>query len=136
MKVLRTKQEVSAWADEQHKNGLKIGLVPTMGYLHEGHLSLMRIARANADAVIVSIFVNPTQFGPNEDFEKYPRDEKRDLALCEAEGVAAVFAPEPSEMYCKDSSVVLQENKLSKVMCGISRPIHFSGNKFHVPIGK
>ena len=127
MKVLRTKQEVSAWADEQHKNGLKIGLVPTMGYLHEGHLSLMRIARANADAVIVSIFVNPTQFGPNEDFEKYPRDEKRDLALCEAEGVAAVFAPEPSEMYCKDSSVVLQENKLSKVMCGISRPIHFSG---------
>ncbi len=127
MKVLRTKQEVSAWADEQHKNGLKIGLVPTMGYLHEGHLSLMRIARANADAVIVSIFVNPTQFGPNEDFEKYPRDEKRDLALCEAEGVAAVFAPESSEMYCKDSSVVLQENKLSKVMCGISRPIHFSG---------
>lgn len=127
MKVLRTKQEVSAWADEQHENGLKIGLVPTMGYLHEGHLSLMRIARANSDAVIVSIFVNPTQFGPNEDFEKYPRDEKRDLALCEAEGVAAVFAPEPSEMYCKDSSVVLQENKLSKVMCGISRPIHFSG---------
>lgn len=127
MKVLRTKQEVSAWADEQHKNGLKIGLVPTMGYLHEGHLSLMRIARANSDAVIVSIFVNPTQFGPNEDFEKYPRDEKRDLALCEAEGVAAVFAPEPREMYCKDSSVVLQENKLSKVMCGISRPIHFSG---------
>lgn len=127
MKVLRTKQEVSAWADEQHKNGLKVGLVPTMGYLHEGHLSLMRIARKNSDAVIVSIFVNPTQFGPNEDFEKYPRDEERDLALCEAEGVAAVFAPNPQEMYCGDSSVVLQENKLSKVMCGISRPIHFSG---------
>lgn len=127
MKVLRTKQEVAAWADEQHKNGLKIGLVPTMGYLHEGHLSLMRIARENTDAVIVSIFVNPTQFGPNEDFEKYPRDEERDLALCEAEGVSAVFAPNPQEMYGGDSSVVLQENKLSKVMCGISRPIHFSG---------
>lgn len=127
MKVLRTKLEVAAWADEQHKNGLKIGLVPTMGYLHEGHLSLMRIARENSDAVIVSVFVNPTQFGPNEDFEKYPRDEKRDLALCEAEGVAAVFAPNPKEMYCSDSSVVLQENRLSKVMCGISRPIHFSG---------
>jgi pantoate--beta-alanine ligase len=127
MKVLRTKLEVAAWADEQHKNGLKIGLVPTMGYLHEGHLSLMRIARENSDAVIVSVFVNPTQFGPNEDFEKYPRDEKRDLALCEAEGVAAVFAPNPKEMYCYDSSVVLQENRLSKVMCGISRPIHFSG---------
>lgn len=127
MKILRTKQEVAAWADEQHKNGLTVGLVPTMGYLHEGHLSLMRIAKENASAVIVSIFVNPTQFGPNEDFEKYPRDEKRDFALCEAEGVAAVFAPEPKEMYCGDSSVVLQENKLSKVMCGISRPIHFSG---------
>lgn len=127
MKILRTKQEVAAWADEQHKNGLTVGLVPTMGYLHEGHLSLMRIAKKNAAAVIVSIFVNPTQFGPNEDFEKYPRDEKRDFALCEAEGVAAVFAPDPKEMYCGDSSVVLQENKLSKVMCGISRPIHFSG---------
>lgn len=127
MKILRTKQEVSAWADEQHKNGLTVGLVPTMGYLHEGHLSLMRIAKKNSDAVIVSIFVNPTQFGPNEDFEKYPRDEKRDFALCEAEGVTAVFAPESTEMYQEDSSVVLQENKLSKVMCGISRPIHFSG---------
>lgn len=127
MKILRTKQEVSAWADEQHKNGLTVGLVPTMGYLHEGHLSLMRIAKKNSDAVIVSIFVNPTQFGPNEDFEKYPRDEKRDFALCEAEGVTAVFAPESTEMYQGDSSVVLQENKLSKVMCGISRPIHFSG---------
>jgi pantoate--beta-alanine ligase len=127
MKILRTKQEVSAWADEQHKNGLTVGLVPTMGYLHEGHLSLMRIAKKNSDAVIVSIFVNPTQFGPNEDFEKYPRDEKRDFALCEAEGVTAVFAPESTEMYQVDSSVVLQENKLSKVMCGISRPIHFSG---------
>jgi pantoate--beta-alanine ligase len=127
MKILRTKQEVSAWADEQHKNGLTVGLVPTMGYLHEGHLSLMRIAKKNSDAVLVSIFVNPTQFGPNEDFEKYPRDEKRDFALCEAEGVTAVFAPESTEMYQVDSSVVLQENKLSKVMCGISRPIHFSG---------
>ena len=127
MKVCRTKKSLSALSAAWHKAGETVALVPTMGYLHEGHLSLVRIAKKKAKRVVVSVFVNPTQFGPNEDFAQYPRDEKRDFALLRAEGVDAVFAPTPQEMYGADATVSLVESKLSKVMCGAFRPIHFAG---------
>lgn len=98
-----------------------------MGSLHEGHLSLIRIARKHADKVIVSIFVNPTQFGPNEDLATYPRAEARDLALCEQEGADAVFLPDPAEIYAPDASVTLTESALSTTLCGRTRPTHFNG---------
>jgi pantoate--beta-alanine ligase len=127
MKVCRTKKSLSALSAAWHRAGESVALVPTMGYLHEGHLSLVRIAKKKAKRVVVSVFVNPTQFGPNEDFAQYPRDEKRDFALLRAEGVDAVFAPTPQEMYGADATVSLVESKLSKVMCGAFRPIHFAG---------
>ncbi len=127
MQTIRTKRELSALSREWHAVGETVALVPTMGYLHEGHLSLVRLARKKAARVVVSVFVNPTQFGPNEDFEKYPRDEERDFALLRAEGVDAVFAPAPSEMYAADATVSVVESSLSKTMCGAFRPIHFSG---------
>ena len=127
MKVCRTKKSLSALSAAWHRAGETVALVPTMGYLHEGHLSLVRIAKRKAERVVVSVFVNPTQFGPNEDFARYPRDEKRDFALLRAEGVDAVFAPTPEEMYGADATVSLVESKLSKVMCGAFRPIHFAG---------
>ena len=127
MKVCRTKKSLSALSAAWHRAGETVALVPTMGFLHEGHLSLVRIAKRKAGRVVVSVFVNPTQFGPNEDFAQYPRDEKRDFALLRAEGVDAVFAPTPEEMYGADATVSLVESKLSKVMCGAFRPIHFAG---------
>ena len=127
MKVCRTKKSLSALADAWHRAGETVAIVPTMGFLHEGHLSLVRLAKKKASRVAVSVFVNPTQFGPNEDFAQYPRDEKRDFALLRAEGVDAVFAPTPEEMYGPDPTVSLVESKLSKVMCGAFRPIHFAG---------
>ncbi|MGI5868320.1 MAG: pantoate--beta-alanine ligase [Kiritimatiellia bacterium] len=127
MQVLKTKAEMSALADSWRARNLAIGLVPTMGFLHEGHLSLIRLARQRADKVVVSIFVNPTQFAPGEDFEAYPRDEARDLARCEAEGADAAFLPTPAEMYAPDATVSLTESRLSKTMCGVSRPTHFQG---------
>lgn len=127
MKVLKTKAEMSAVAESWRIENLDVGLVPTMGFLHEGHLSLIRIARQHADKVVVSIFVNPTQFAPGEDFAAYPRDEARDLAMCEAEGADVVFLPSPEEMYAPDASVALTENHLAKTMCGLTRPTHFQG---------
>ena len=127
MKICRTKKSLSALSAAWHRAGETVALVPTMGYLHEGHLSLVRLAKKKARRVVVSVFVNPTQFGPNEDFARYPRDEKRDFALLRAEGVDAVFAPTPAEMYGADATVSLVESKLSKVMCGAFRPIHFAG---------
>ena len=127
MKICRTKKSLPALADAWHKAGETVALVPTMGFLHEGHLSLVRIAKRKAARVVVSVFVNPTQFGPNEDFAQYPRDERRDFALLRAEGVDAVFAPTPEEMYGSDATVSLVESRLSKVMCGAFRPIHFAG---------
>lgn len=127
MKTIQSKSELTSIANFWHKQGFTVALVPTMGYLHEGHLSLIKLAKQNADKVIVSVFVNPTQFGPNEDFASYPRDENRDLSLCEHEGADVVFLPTPEEMYGTDSTVSLTESKLSKVMCGVTRPIHFAG---------
>lgn len=127
MNIVRTKEEISEICRKWHSENLTVAIVPTMGYLHEGHLSLIRLARQNADRVVVSVFVNPTQFGPGEDFETYPRDEARDTDLCRKEGADAVFMPAPAEMYRSDKSVSLVENRLSKVMCGMSRPTHFNG---------
>jgi pantoate--beta-alanine ligase len=118
---------MQAWSRNIRLSGKKIALVPTMGFLHEGHLSLVDIAHRNADAVIVSIFVNPTQFGPNEDFERYPRDPERDLELCRSRNVDAVFIPEVADMYEGELTTWVAEEKLSQGLCGKSRPGHFRG---------
>ncbi|MEX2446862.1 MAG: pantoate--beta-alanine ligase, partial [Dehalococcoidia bacterium] len=104
-----------------------VGLVPTMGSLHEGHCSLMRRAREECASVVATIFVNPTQFGPNEDFTRYPRDEARDLAICEAEGVDLVFAPPVEEMYPEGATTTVSVGPLSTVLEGAARPGHFDG---------
>lgn len=114
---------VNAWKRE----GLTVGFVPTMGYLHEGHKSLMEAARANNDKVVVSVFVNPMQFGPNEDLESYPRDFEKDSALCESVGVDLIFHPEPEEMYADGFCSYVDMNGLTTELCGKSRPIHFRG---------
>lgn len=127
MVVLTTAEEMRRWAQARRAEGRRIGLVPTMGYLHAGHLSLVGEARQRADEVVVTIFVNPVQFGPNEDFEKYPRDEERDLALCREAGVSAVFMPPVAGMYAPDASVYVTEERLSGGLCGAKRPGHFRG---------
>lgn len=109
------------------KAGCVMGFVPTMGFLHEGHLSLMRLARARCDVLVASIFVNPTQFGPNEDLDAYPRDFARDESLCEQAGVDLLFYPEAGSMYAPDASVWVDEESLSSVLCGVSRAGHFRG---------
>lgn len=110
------------------KSKSTIGFVPTMGYFHEGHLSLMRQAKIENDFVVVSIFVNPTQFGPNEDFESYPRDLNRDLELCKAQGVDVVFAPTVEEMYPEGYGTYIDcEGSITKGLCGEKRPGHFKG---------
>ena len=107
--------------------GKIIGFVPTMGFLHEGHLSLMKIARERADVTVASIFVNPTQFGPNEDLAAYPRDFERDEKLCRETGVDLLFYPTPETMYLDSHSVWVDEDSLSEVLCGAARPGHFRG---------
>lgn len=127
MKIVRDPAEMIAISKEIFVNKNSHGLVPTMGYLHEGHLSLVKQAVTDNDYVTTSIFVNPTQFGPNEDYESYPRDEKRDIQLLEKFGVDCVFAPATKDMYFSDHSTYVLENELSKVLCGEKRPGHFSG---------
>ena len=129
MSMMQIKQadEMQAWALARRLDGARIGLVPTMGYLHAGHLSLIAEARKRVDAVVVSLFVNPVQFGPGEDFEKYPRDEARDLDLCGRAGAAAVFLPPVATMYAPDASVFVTEERLSAGLCGARRPGHFRG---------
>ncbi|MGC9372969.1 MAG: pantoate--beta-alanine ligase [Thermovirgaceae bacterium] len=104
-----------------------VGMVPTMGFLHEGHLSLVRQCKKDCDLCVVSIFVNPIQFSPSEDYEDYPRDLKRDTALLESEGVDMLFAPQAEAMYMPGASTVVRETKLSNTMCGALRPGHFEG---------
>lgn len=116
------KQYIKAWKSE----GCSIGFVPTMGYLHEGHLSLIHKAGEN-DKVVVSIFVNPMQFGPKEDLTSYPRDLVKDSKLCEENGVDLIFHPEPSEMYESDFCSFVDMNVLTEELCGLSRPVHFRG---------
>ena len=112
---------------EARGQGLRVGFVPTMGYLHEGHLSLIRRARELSDFVVISIFVNPTQFGPNEDLDRYPRDMERDRRLCRAEGVDAVFVPSVEELYPEGFQTFVTVEEISRPLCGASRPGHFRG---------
>lgn len=127
MDILRSVADMRAWSRQVRRQNLRVGLVPTMGYLHEGHLSLVSAARALADRIAVSIFVNPIQFLPGEDFERYPRDFPRDEALCRGAGVDAVFYPAPAEMYPPGFSTHVEESVLSAGLCGASRPGHFRG---------
>src|SRR5450830_325239 len=127
MKIIRTVSAAQKLSSKLRAAGKIIGFVPTMGFLHAGHLSLMKIARGKADVVFLSIFVNPTQFGPNEDFSRYPRDFERDCVLCEAAGVDIIFNPAPEAMYATGYSVYVEENVLAQGLCGASRPGHFRG---------
>ena len=128
VKIIKTIKEIKKLLDEHRKNNETIGFVPTMGYLHEGHLSLIRQARKENDIVVVSIFVNPTQFGEGEDFQRYPRDLQRDSKLCEQVGVDYIFAPSTEEMYPKGNPLVYVDVlKLSDHLCGRFRPGHFRG---------
>lgn len=123
MKVISSIEEIK----KIKRDNISIGFVPTMGYLHEGHISLIKKAKEENDIVITSIFVNPTQFGPNEDFEKYPRDESRDLQKCEENGCDIVFLPQVDEIYPDSFLTFVQVEELGKGLCGKSRPTHFRG---------
>lgn len=127
MQVVKTAEEVRKIVNEWRKEGKSIGFVPTMGYLHEGHQSLIRNAVNDNDKVVVSIFVNPMQFGVNEDLESYPRDFERDSKMCEDMNADLIFNPEPSEMYKKNFCSFVDMNGLTKGLCGKTRPIHFRG---------
>jgi len=127
MRIIRTVAEMQSWADQERRSGKRIGFVPTMGCLHEGHLSLVRIARARSDSVVVSIFVNPIQFGPAEDLARYPRDLDRDCALLEKEHVDLIYHPDAQEMYAQDYSTYIDVEQLTEKLCGERRPGHFRG---------
>lgn len=127
MNTFHNPAELHAWCAAEKRLGRVIGLVPTMGCLHQGHLSLIRLAKERCDRVVVSIFVNPTQFAPNEDYDAYPRREQDDLALCQAEGADAVFLPRPADLYAQDHSAWVEETLLAKTLEGAQRPTHFRG---------
>ncbi len=127
MKIVKTIEEVREEVRGWRAEGLSVGLVPTMGFLHEGHKSLILRAASENDRVVVSDFVNPTQFGPGEDLESYPRDLQRDASLCEEAGAALIFNPEAEEMYAADATTFVNMTGPSEDLCGLSRPIHFRG---------
>jgi len=127
MEIIQTPEEMQQRALELKRAGRVVGFVPTMGFLHEGHSSLMRIARKRCDVLVASIFINPAQFGLNEDLDAYPRDFERDEALCERESVDILFYPNAGDMYAADASVWVDEESLSGVLCGALRKGHFRG---------
>lgn len=127
MQTITSVFEMQTLAEDLRSKDQIIGLVPTMGALHEGHLSLIRLAAERADTVVVSIFVNPTQFGPSEDFTRYPRELEGDLAKCEAAGADIVFTPSTEELYPKGYSTYVVEEHVAKPLEGVSRPSHFRG---------
>lgn len=127
MKIVTTIEEAKEQVREWKSQGLTVGLVPSMGYLHEGHASLMKAAVSQMDRVAVSVFVNPTQFGPNEDYDSYPRDLDHDIAVCEEQEVDMIFHPSVEEMYGKNYNTYVTMETLGDELCGRSRPIHFRG---------
>lgn len=127
MVILKKIEEVRAQVKEWKKQGLTVGLVPTMGYLHEGHQSLIKKSVEQNDRTVVSVFVNPIQFGPNEDLESYPRDLEADAKLCEATGADIIFNPEPEEMYADGFVSFINMTGLPNALCGLTRPVHFKG---------
>jgi pantoate--beta-alanine ligase len=127
MIIIRTIKEMQAFSEAARLQGKKIAFVPTMGFLHAGHLQLIRQARTMGDILIVSIFVNPIQFGPTEDFKQYPRDWDRDAQLCDSGGTDVIFAPTAEEMYPEGFQTAVSVPLLSQNLCGISRPVHFQG---------
>jgi len=127
MQIITTISEMRSLADSLRTKGRTIGFVPTMGFLHEGHLSLMRSARQACDSVVASIFVNPIQFGPNEDFERYPRNEEGDRKKCETAGVDMLFLPTVAEMYPEKPSVFVEVEGISDILEGAVRPGHYRG---------
>ncbi len=127
MKIIATVEEMGRAVREERRRGRSISLVPTMGFLHEGHLSLVRLSRAAADITVVSLFVNPTQFGPKEDLNTYPRDFERDAAMLRAEGADYLFAPAAEDMYASEHRTFVEVRDLQDKLCGRSRPGHFRG---------
>lgn len=127
MQIIKTIEELRPIVKAWKKEGLRVGLVPTMGYLHEGHKSLIVKAVSENDKVVVSDFVNPTQFGVGEDLASYPRDIDRDAAICEQAGADLIFHPEPEEMYFTDNCTFVDMDGLTKGLCGKTRPTHFRG---------
>jgi len=127
MDVLRTPAELAEWTETARRQGRRVGLVPTMGFLHRGHTSLMEACRARTDTHLVSIFVNPTQFGPGEDLARYPRDLDGDLGKCREAGMDAVFTPEPGAMYPEGHRTFVEVTRLQDGLCGARRPGHFRG---------
>ena len=127
MKIISSPKEMKEFSAQARAEGKKIALVPTMGALHDGHLSLIDRAKKEADIVVVSIFVNPTQFGPNEDFDKYPRQLEADAQNCQAHAADVVFAPKAEDIYAPDASTFVNEEQISQYLCGQSRPKHFRG---------
>ena len=127
MEIITQIEKMQKKADLLHQQRKIVGLVPTMGFLHEGHLSLVREARKRSDVVVMSIFVNPTQFGPNEDFEDYPRDFDRDVELAEKAGCDIVFHPDTRDVYPDPYLTYVSVEKITRVLCGVTRPIHFRG---------
>ncbi|HEU4727855.1 MAG TPA: pantoate--beta-alanine ligase [Kofleriaceae bacterium] len=125
--VFREPRAMQAKAEDLRRDGRRIAVVPTMGALHEGHLALLRAARGMADAVILTIFVNPTQFGPSEDLARYPRDEPGDLVKARGAGIDLAFCPDASAMYRPGAQTFLEVRELQKPLCGASRPGHFAG---------
>jgi len=127
MKIITSPAEIQNYCRSARADGMTIGLVPTMGFLHEGHLSLMRRARTENDLLVVSTFVNPTQFGQGEDYKKYPRDLQSDSEMAESVGVDIIFAPTPEDMYPTGYATFVNAERITEKMCGASRPIHFRG---------
>jgi pantoate--beta-alanine ligase len=127
MQIIETISQMRDWTDAERRAGNRIALVPTMGFLHRGHLCLVRDAKARADRLVVSVFVNPTQFGPGEDFTEYPRDLERDCELLQAEGVDVLFHPALTEMYPQGAQTHVEVERLSLPLCGALRPGHFRG---------
>ncbi|HEX3032046.1 MAG TPA: pantoate--beta-alanine ligase [Bacillota bacterium] len=127
MQIIKTVAEMKEFVKKARRQGQTVGLVPTMGYLHEGHLTLMKQAKKECQVVVASIFVNPLQFGVGEDFETYPRDLTRDAELAESVGVDAIFAPTAGEMYPKGYQTTVEVGELANHLCGLSRPGHFKG---------